>query len=111
MNIIQLVHKVLGYKIPAHPIDERLPIEAIAGMCNVTPYGCITTQVWTANWCHGKNSFFFELKGDWHDVPPMEVIVLSADGEIQGNNFRPLTPDEQVQALEFVRNNWPEEGY
>lgn len=92
-------------------VDSRLPLKAISGLYNVRPYNCETTQVHTANWPHGAGCFFFELKGSWTEVPPPEVIVLSGDGEVyERGDFRPLAPDEQVQALQFMRDNWPEGG-
>ena len=89
--------------------DPRLPVKAIAGLCNVVPYNCITTQIHTANWPWDSGCFFLEIKGCWYEKPPMEAIILSSDDGVRGN-FRPLTGDEQMDALEFFRTHWPEKG-
>lgn len=85
--------------------DPRLPIRVNAGMANVVPWNTETTQVSTTNW--PKGGFFLELKGCWYERPPKEVILLSADGEVQGNDFRPLGEVEQAMALDFIREYWP----
>ncbi len=86
-------------------IDPRLPINVIAGMANVVPYNTETTQISTSNWPRG--GFFLELEGCWNEIPPMDVRVLSADGETVGIDFRRLEEAERVGALEFVREHWP----
>ena len=85
--------------------DPRLPINVLAGMANVVPYNTETTQISTSDWPRG--GFFLELEGCWNDMPPMDVRVLSADGETVGIDFRRLEETERVEALEFVREHWP----
>lgn len=88
-------------------LDPRLPINVLAGMANVVPYNTETTQISTPNWPHGKDCFFLELEGCWNEMPPMDVRVLSAEGEVRGHGFRRLGKPEQITALEFVREYWP----
>ncbi len=86
-------------------LDPRLPINVLAGMANVVPWNTETTQISTSNWPRG--GFFLELEGCWNEIPPMDVRVLSADGENIGLHFRRLEEPERVGALEFVREHWP----
>jgi len=87
--------------------DPRLPIRVSAGMANVVPWNTETTQVSTTNW--PKGGFFLELEGCHYESPPREVILLSAEGEVKGNNFRQLGEVEQAMALDFIREHWPED--
>lgn len=105
-SLSQIFKKANLVKEKTQKTDPRLPIKAIAGLHNLSPWNCVTTQIHTANWPYEPNSVFLELKGCWYIVPPMDVIVLSGDGEIQGNSYRKLNPDEIVDALQFIRDNW-----
>lgn len=86
-------------------LDPRLPINVLAGMANVVPWNTETTQISTSNW--PRAGFFLELEGCWNEMPPMDVRVLSADGENIGLHFRHLEEAERVEAIEFVREHWP----
>jgi len=89
--------------------DPHLPIRVNAGLANVVPWNTETTQISTSNW--PKDGFFLELEGCWYEKPPMDVTILSSEGGAEkpqiGGVLHGLSRDEQIKALDFVRENWP----
>ena len=92
-------------------LKGRLPILVTPGLANVVPWNTVTTQVCTSNWPSGRDSFFFELEGDWIEPPPENVRVLDADGPTTGTMIGPsfvkLGEEEAKQALNYAINHWP----
>jgi hypothetical protein len=90
---------------------DRLPLKVIVGTIQVQPSHGPITEISTANWPHGKNSFYLKLRG-WHKKPPYTVdgfqLLIEADGNVVKEEFRALTMFERVEALIFVWENWPE---
>jgi len=92
-------------------LKGRLPILVTPGLANVVPWNTVTTQVCTSNWPSGRDSFFFELEGDWVEPPPENVRVLDADGPTTGTMIGPsfvkLGEEEAKQALNYAISHWP----